>query len=288
MRRVNWRWWTSFAIFAALGLAWVLATPLFAAPDEPAHVVRAASVGRGQLLGRTPPADQLIPPIGDAAVVVTAPGIYRSASSVACLAWHPNVPADCVSFTGSRAETHVETYVGHHSPAYYVPVGFLSRVVRPGAAQVYAMRIIGMLAIAALLASALETLRRTVVPMWAGTGFAIALSPMVLFLGATVSPSGVEIASAIGVWVHGSVLAKEAERGVDPKLVDRLGIASCVLLLSPRSRRSGSPSSDSSCSSSRPARGCGGSCTRAGPGSGRGPSRSARRSSSGGTRTVSP
>ena len=232
MRRVSWRWWTSFAIFAALGLAWVLATPLFAAPDEPAHVVRAASVGRGQLLGTTPPKDQQVPPIGDAAVVVTAPGIYRSANNVACYVWRAGTPASCFWLAGSRAETHVETYVGHHSPAYYVPVGFLSRVLRPGVGQVYLMRIIGMLAIAALLASALETLRRTVVPMWAGTGFAIALSPMVLFLGATVSPSGVEIGSAIGVWVHGSVLAKEAADRVDPKLVDRLGIAACVLVLS--------------------------------------------------------
>ncbi|HEY3725272.1 MAG TPA: DUF2142 domain-containing protein [Acidimicrobiia bacterium] len=232
LRRVSWRWWTSFAIFAALGLAWVLATPLFAAPDEPAHVVRAASVGRGQLLGTTPPADQQVPPIGDAATVVTAPGIYRSANRVACLAGHPNRPASCVAFHGSSAETHVQTYVGHHSPAYYAPVGFLSRVVSPGAGQVYLMRIIGMLAIAALLASALETLRRTVLPMWAGAGFAIALSPMVLFLGATVSPSGVEIGSAIAVWVHGSVLAKEADDRVDPKVVDRLGIAACVLVLS--------------------------------------------------------
>ena len=214
-----------------LGLAWVLATPLFAAPDEPAHVVRAASVGRGQLLGTTPPKDQLVPPIGDAATVVTAPGIYRSANNVACYVWQSKTPAGCFWFAGSRAETHVETYVGHHSPAYYAPVGFLSRVLRPGVGQVYLMRIIGMLAIAALLASALETLRRTLVPMWAGTGFAIALSPMVLFLGATVSPSGLEVGAAIGVWVHGSVLAREADGGVDPRLVDRLGIAASLLVL---------------------------------------------------------
>ncbi len=140
--------------------------------------------------------------------------------------------ADCLNLVGSRNETHVMTYVGHHPPAYYATVGFLSRVLRPGAGQVYLIRAIGMLAIAALLASALESLRRTLIPMWAGTGLAIAMSPMVLFLAGTVSPSGVEIGAAIGVWVHGTVLAHEADDSVDPKLVDRLGLAACVLVLS--------------------------------------------------------
>jgi Predicted membrane protein (DUF2142) len=229
--RVNGRWWASFALFAALGLAWVIATPFFAAPDEPAHVIRAASVGRGELLGKKPPPERLIPPIGDAAVEVTAPAIY-SGVNVNCFIFQKNVPADCMTVGGPRKEIKVDTWVGHHNPAYYVPVGFLSRIVRPGVGQVMLMRAIGMLIIAALLASCLETLKRVLVPMWAASGFAIAISPMVLFLAATVSPSGVEIGAAVGVWVHGAVLAKEAEDTVDPKLVHRLGIAMCVLVLS--------------------------------------------------------
>ena len=38
VKRLNLRWWASFALFAVIGLAWVVATPIFAAPDEPAHV----------------------------------------------------------------------------------------------------------------------------------------------------------------------------------------------------------------------------------------------------------
>jgi hypothetical protein len=229
--RPNWRWWASFALFAALGLAWVLATPLFAAPDEPAHIVRAASVGRGELLGPTVPKAQQVAPFGNAMVTVTAPKIYRSAANVTCFTFEPETPANCLSFAGPRSLGHLQTYVGHHPPAYYLSVGFLSRVLRPGVGQVYLMRILGMLAIAALLASSLETLRRLVAPLWAGIGLAIAMSPMVLFLSATVSPSGVEIGSAIGVWVHGAVLAREADDTVDPKLVDRLGVAACVLVV---------------------------------------------------------
>ena len=41
-------------LVAALTGLWGLATPLFANADEQAHVVRAASVARGELVGKTP------------------------------------------------------------------------------------------------------------------------------------------------------------------------------------------------------------------------------------------
>jgi hypothetical protein len=232
VKRVNLRWWASFALFATLGLAWVIATPIFAAPDEPAHVIRAASVGRGELLGKKPPPERLIPPIGDAAVEVTAPATYNGVN-ITCFIWQKDVSADCMNFGGgSTRDIKVDTWVGHHNPAYYVPVGFLSRIVKPGSGQVFLMRAIGMLIVAALLASCLETLKRVALPIWASTGFAVAISPMVIFLASTVSPSGVEIGGAVGVWVHGAVLAKEAPDTIDGKLIDRLGIAMSILLLS--------------------------------------------------------
>ena len=125
----------------------------------------------------------------------------------------------------------MQTWVGHHPPAYYAFVGFFSRSVPAGQEQVLLMRAIGMLLIAGLLASCLETLHRVAVPTWAAGGFAIAISPMVLFLASTVSPSGLEIGAAMGTWVHGAVLAKESEAVVDRKLVNRLGIAMVLLIL---------------------------------------------------------
>lgn len=231
MKRLNLRWWASFALFAVIGLAWVVATPIFAAPDEPAHVVRAASVGRGELLGKKPPPERLIPPFGDAAVEVTAPEVYNDVN-VTCFVRKPEKTADCMNFSGSRRDGKVDTWVGHHPPAYYIPVGFLSRIWPAGTSQVLLMRAIGMLAIAALLASCLETLKRVAFPTWAGTGFAVAVSPMVLFIASTVSPSGIEIGAAIGTWVHGALLAREAPGTVDRKLVTRLGIAASALVVS--------------------------------------------------------
>ena len=133
MRRVNLRWWASFALFAALGLAWVVATPIFAAPDEPAHVIRAASVGRGELLGKKLPPERQVPPIGGAALEVTAPAIYDHVN-VDCFAFRWNATADCLRLDGPRTEIKTDTWVGHHPPAYYASVGFLGPH-RPGGSR---------------------------------------------------------------------------------------------------------------------------------------------------------
>ena len=103
MTRVNGRWWGSFALLAGGGLSWAVATPVFAAPDEPAHVIRAASVGRGELLGHPPPPAPRVPPFGDALVEVTAPGIYRNSARVTCFVFRPNHPADCFHLRGPDA-----------------------------------------------------------------------------------------------------------------------------------------------------------------------------------------
>ena len=52
----SWRiWGVSFALLSALLGAWVVATPLFGQPDEPAHYLKASSLVRGQLLGDVDP-----------------------------------------------------------------------------------------------------------------------------------------------------------------------------------------------------------------------------------------
>ncbi len=60
-------WAAGFLIVFTLLAAWSLATPRYAAPDEPAHAYRAASLVRGQLLGK--PVN--VP--GDPRVVVQVP-----------------------------------------------------------------------------------------------------------------------------------------------------------------------------------------------------------------------
>ncbi|MEO5832402.1 MAG: hypothetical protein ABIR83_03405, partial [Nakamurella sp.] len=45
-------YWASFVLLGLVTGLWSLASPLMAGLDEPAHLIKAASVVRGQLLGQ--------------------------------------------------------------------------------------------------------------------------------------------------------------------------------------------------------------------------------------------
>jgi hypothetical protein len=219
------RWWTSFAIVFVLSVCWSLATPLFASPDEPAHVVRAASVARGQLLGRTPRQSSL-----RGELEVKVPTIFGSASQVGCLAFQPDVTANCLRFRGSTRLSEVVTTAGRHPPLYYAAVGWPS-LPYPSAFGVRAMRILSALLASALLATAVTALSFLPSRRVAALGVAVAVTPMVLFLSGVVNPSGVEIAAAICVWAAGSALVVEAPTVVRPALVTMTGVGACALAL---------------------------------------------------------
>ena len=48
--------WALPTVSVVLALAWAVANPPFAAPDEASHFVRALGVGQGHLIGEQPPA----------------------------------------------------------------------------------------------------------------------------------------------------------------------------------------------------------------------------------------
>ena len=51
-------WLISFAVLFIAVAAWSFASPLGSAPDEPAHLIRAASLVRGELIGKPIPHPQ--------------------------------------------------------------------------------------------------------------------------------------------------------------------------------------------------------------------------------------
>jgi hypothetical protein len=218
------QWWSAFVVFFVLAAAWSIATPLFASPDEPSHVVRAASLVRGQILGDEPRGRA-----AEGSLVVDLPAIFRSGERVKCLAFQPEATADCFGFTGSTNEVGVTTTAGRHPPWWYVPIGFPSYLA--SGVGVRLMRLVNAALAAALLASAFASTRRLPSPTWATTGFAVAVTPMVLFLSGVVNPSAVEIAAAICLWCTGVVLIREATTNVETRLVVRLAVAAVALAL---------------------------------------------------------
>jgi hypothetical protein len=218
------RWWATFLLVAALSSLWLLATPLFGAPDEPAHAIRAASVVRFQILG-----DEVR---GDDRLVVQAPRAYEDASrAVSCYAYQPDVPANCASFDDHTQLAGLPTSAARHPPAYYAVAGLPTLAFR-GAFGVYLMRVVSALVTAAFVATAVVTLERLRRPRLGALAILVCATPMLLFTGGTVNPSALEVSAALALWVSGTVLMMEAPSRLDPTLLRRIGIAAVAMVLS--------------------------------------------------------
>jgi hypothetical protein len=210
--------WALLAIGTAIG-AWSVATPLMAAPDEPAHAVEAAAAVRGQLELRSP------------SHVVHVPAWVASTEALpACYIYFPAATAACSPRIASGTQTVVtETQFTNYPPLYYLFVGIPSLVAH-GAPAIYAMRTVGSLVNSALIALGLFLVIRYHPRRLLFAGVLVALSPMVFFLSSVLNSSGMEIAAAFAAWCGG--LCVIAYRPVPFALGAWTALAFAVLMLS--------------------------------------------------------
>ena len=138
-------WWTSFAFVTLLTGLWVLADPPYAGPDEPAHVIKAVAVDRGQFTGEklSPRLREQLRDQRQDFLMVRAPAIYGAASETTCFVYYRSITAKCLNFSGSTHDSDEATYVARHPPFYYSVVGAASWLYRPGSGAVYLMRMFG-------------------------------------------------------------------------------------------------------------------------------------------------
>ena len=212
--------------FFLLFAAWSVATPLFAAPDEPVQVMKAVAVARGQFLGSQPKG------ASSPYTVVRIPEIYASGGRVpGCFAFKNHVPASCApAFAGSPSDVSASIYTGRYPPLYYAVVGLPSLFLASGAG-VYLERLVSALINALFLAMAV-----TAVAVWSRSrlllaGIAVAVTPSVLFFGGVVNPSGFEASCAICLWSSALVLALERPDDAPPGLVAIAGGSAVVMTL---------------------------------------------------------
>lgn len=222
-------WVVSFVVLFVAVAAWSFASPLGSGPDEPAHLVRAASLVRGQLIG------QALPHPTEAqksTVIVKVPEVFASIeTAIDCFRFHSDVPAGCVPpLNGSTHTVSVETYVGRYPPLYYAIVG-LPTLVLVSVKGIYGARLVSGALCAAMLALATTSLRRCRGAPLLGAGLALAITPMALYLGAVVSPSGLEIASAISAWTAAMALASQRPPELSASAVGALGLSAAVMVL---------------------------------------------------------
>ncbi|MFB2584764.1 DUF2142 domain-containing protein [Herbiconiux liukaitaii] len=179
-------------LLALLGSLWAVATPIGGSPDEPAHVVKAASVVRGELLP-----SEMIATGG----VLHVPAAYAAEYAQGCFAFFAEIPASCApGFTGDPSEI-VETYssASLYNPVYYVLVGWPSLVL-PDTIGIYAMRIMSAVLTSLFLAAAFWVVAAWRLPRVPSLGILIGTTPIVLYLMGTVNPNALEFTGGLALF----------------------------------------------------------------------------------------
>jgi hypothetical protein len=223
--------------------------PIGAANDEPAQLVKAASVVRGEIVGQrvspkllaqTPSGDKVdfggctflstVQRCSAADTVVTVPSSFADFSRSECF-FLQQFPAGCsVGLRGSNREVKATTYVGRYPPLYYAIVG-LPSLVSSTDTGVYLMRLVSGLVSAIFLGLALA-----LASFWSRSrllvaAVAVAASSMVLIFSSVVNPSGLECATAICVWTGGLILVMDQPDHPRPSVVAATAVAASVMVL---------------------------------------------------------
>jgi hypothetical protein len=224
-----WTWLASFLVLFVAVAAWSFASPLGSGPDEPAHLDRAVSLVRGQLLGTPPPHPTNA---NKAYVTVRVPEVFADlANDVGCFQFKSAVPAGCQKpLNGSTKDVLTQTYVGRYPPFYYALVG-LPTLALVSVKGIYGARLVSGALSAALLALAVTSLRRCRGAPLLGAGVAVAITPMALYLASVINPNGLEVAAAISAWVAVMALVSEQPTRTSPFVVGALGVSVATLLL---------------------------------------------------------
>ena len=206
------------AAFVIIGCTWAFATARYGGPDEPAHVIRAAAVAQGDLIGR--PDHHFEPGFREVRVAASLgtgdPACYRHSqtATAACAA----------AVTASRPGTTIlATSAGTAPPWYYLIVGLGARAVS-AAGTVMAYRMVTVLLCAAILGLAAARSRRF---GWGGWLIA-ALTPSTWFLLGVVGTSGIEVALVVLALVEAVARFHQPVREALSRVT--LPLAACLLV----------------------------------------------------------
>lgn len=191
-----------FCAYAVLVAAWLLANPPSAAPDEPAHYVKAIAAGDLRFLGPRPPVagNEAMRGFARTARYVSIP-VRLDPGPFGCTAFVPSdLPTPCLNAAvppQSGRTMVTSSGLATYPPFLYVLPGLVMRHAPDRESALYLGRAIFAVLALALLAVALALLRaRATDARWL-VGPLVALSPMVVFMFSTLSSSSAEIAAGL-------------------------------------------------------------------------------------------
>jgi hypothetical protein len=181
--------WLKFLLVALpLPVIWALANPMFASPDEPAHMVRAQGIVHG---------DSKEPYVTDG-----IPG-----DQVMCMVFNWDLTADCMNLRwgekGQIQGSPTDTY-----PPLFHGIAGIPSLFFHGLKGAYIMRLWMALVCSSILAIAATLLWLRRQNIWSIGGVVATITPMVVFTTSTVNPSGITAALAGLIWAGGLNITK--------------------------------------------------------------------------------
>lgn len=188
-----------FIAMLVVVVTWAVGIPRYASPDEPAHVFKAYGTAHGELLGAAAP-----PQFPSNLREFDGPDSL-GAPQPFCYNGQPNVPASCVK----TFETQLISTAARYPPWYYGVVGLPVAAVGEST-SVFSYRLVSAVLCVVALTLAMWLAKRSRRPEVAGLQLA-ALTPMALFLMASVNPNAAEIAGFVAIWACMSRVATDEE-----------------------------------------------------------------------------
>lgn len=176
-------WAMFFAAIIPLSVVWSLTNPMFASPDEPAHMVRAQGVIRGDF--KEPYDTDGVP-----------------TQAVTCMSFKWDITADCMDLSWSDKTSERDSPTDTYPPLFHLVAG-LPTLVTHELIGAYSMRIWLAVVCCSLFALSGALLMSRSGDRWALSGLIMALSPMVIFASSTVNPSGITAALSSLIWSSG-------------------------------------------------------------------------------------
>ncbi len=198
-------WRLAAAGYLLLAVAWALGNPVSAAPDEPQNAVKAYATATGQLRGAPyaspvrDPSDPREAWFRRSGRVYDLPARLVPPTNTRCYAFDPHMPASCQDEPApprSPGDIVGGTQLARYLPVLYAPAGVAFASASSYDDGIRRARLVNALLFAVLVGWALRLAGRR-----AGAGVVIAVTPMVVFLSASVSTSGLEAAGGVLLWI---------------------------------------------------------------------------------------
>jgi hypothetical protein len=191
------------AVYAAVAIAWAMTDPPFAAPDEANHYLRAVGINDGSLLGKRArdtnqsiDAKQLIWTNQATRSVMVPPGL--APDGFACELSNRDSSAACTqSLTSNPVAVSENTEVGTYQPLPYLLPAAVLRVDHRAGGSLRLARLATVAIWLVALAVAIWALWDERLGAASLTGLLLAVTPMVIFIGASFNDSSLEIISSV-------------------------------------------------------------------------------------------